>query len=255
MHLTDKEIDQLEAYWNDKLDKAAREQLEKRMASDPQFNMAAESWRQIIQEGFQPTSEELVFREKIKSQLHAFEKKMNGSDEPGDPGVGNRNPWILWIAAAATFLLILYFVGGRLFQRNSTLIADMEVPGRENATLSHERTAGEEAYDAQQYGQAWRLLKEEVATSEDSLKLLYAGIAALKAGEPGEATPLLQSISESLEWEDYHEAIWYYLAIAYAENDQISKALNLLEQVVEKNGPYKQKANKIINELEGQVDE
>ena len=54
MNLSEKDIFQLEALWQNSLDPSEKEALEKRLQEDAEFHQAAEDWKLIVKEGFLP---------------------------------------------------------------------------------------------------------------------------------------------------------------------------------------------------------
>ena len=107
--------------------------------------------------------------------------------------IKNRS-YMLPLAIAASILLIGVLTWQWIYtpttSKTSNYFAHLN---RDSANLSDGKTAGERAYDQQEYAKAWPLLVEEIKAPNDSLNMLYAGVAALGAGQPEKAITLLEN--------------------------------------------------------------
>ena len=250
MELSLEEITLLEAYWEGTLNAQDRILLEDRLKNDIAFNIEVREWQVIFQKGMQPTQSELKLRTELKSQLNEIEASLPPLNVKGISRIFSLTRLTIYSIAASLLILIVasFFIINAFKSSDNIPYLEMNV-----ATLSSNNlTPGTIAYGKKQYAKAWPILIQEIQSENDELNYLYAGIAALKAGQPEKAIDFLKKIQTSQEWIDYHPASSYYLAHGYIELNQFEKAAQLLVdlQSNHSNSKYAKLAKALLEEME-----
>ncbi len=252
MKLSEKDIVKLEALWQGTLDPKGQAELERQLEEDAAFQQAAEEWKLIVNEGFLPPQEELEEQEEIKRrmQTYAEEDELRANSKPEAKPFRLRRLYI-GLAAAAVLLLLLWLGPLRRILGPSSPADDFfaHLP-RDNANLSDPGDAGRQAYDQKNYTKAYTALLQDVAAGGDSLNLIYAGVAAIGSGQAEKAIPILESLLDANNWQLYQSEIGWYLALAYAYDEQDEKAVNLLEEIAEQGGEYSVQAKDLLITLQ-----
>ena len=245
MELSEQDLELLEAYYQGSLSKEEVRTLEKRMEADSAFQEEAREWLFILAEGFQPTSNELERRTTLKSKLEAIEAGMSSQGKPTSISM-HASMWKIAMAACLVLIVGLYFV----FNSQEKEWDIPHLPIENAAVLSTQLSPGEQAYEAKNYDKAWPLLVEEIQSPNDSLNMLYAGVAALQAGEPGKALEYLGYIVRSPEWIDYRPEADWYRALSYLVLDDWETAKIVLEQISQDpQHPYYEEAKERIGTI------
>ncbi|MEM7369480.1 MAG: hypothetical protein AAF587_12835 [Bacteroidota bacterium] len=230
MQLSDQDMMQLEAYWNDTLPVAEREMLERKLTNNPAFKEAAEAWQYIVQDGFTPTQKELDARQTLRQQLQSFESNLPAALESSSRSISR--PLILGMGAVAAVVALLFLFNSLRPDLEESRIDELIVylPPNNQTYSNTWDSAGMEAYKKKDYPLAVEILSQAV-TLEDSLYLLYAGIAALQIDQTKKAITFLNYIASSEDWEAYHDHAQWYLALAYAKSREWDKTDSLLHEI------------------------
>jgi len=257
MNLSEKDIFQLEALWQNSLDPSEKEALEKRLQEDAEFHQAAEDWKLIVKEGFLPPKEERKELAEIKTRMLGYAEASEASpkQEKEKEQKTERKPIIrrlyIGLAAAAALLLLLWLgpLKGLLLPDSPTDQFFAHLP-RDNANLSGDGETGQQAYDRKAYKKAYPALLEEVAAGGDSLSIIYAGVAAIGSGQAEKAIPLLEPLLSSENWRLYGAEISWYLALAYVDQQRLEEANKLLLIIAQTDGPYSAQAKELMQQIQ-----
>ncbi len=257
MNLSETDIFQLEALWQNSLDPSEKEALEKRLQEDAEFQKAAENWKLIVTKGFLPPTEEQKELAEIKARMLGYAEVSEASPKPEQEKEQKteRKPIIrrlyIGLAAAAALLLLLWLgpLQGLLLPDSPTDQFFAHLP-RDNANLSGDGETGQQAYDRKAYKKAYPALLEEVEAGGDSLSIIYAGVAAIGSGQAEKAIPLLEPLLSSENWRLYEAEISWYLALAYVDQQQWEQANTLLLAIAQTDGPYSAQAKELIQQIQ-----
>lgn len=259
MNLSERDIFQLEALWQNSLDPSEKEALEKRLQEDAEFHKAAADWKLIVTEGFLPPTAEQKELAEIKARVLGYAETSEISPEKEKEKEkiekSERKPIIrrlyIGLAAAAALLLLLWLgpLKGLLLPDNPSEQFFAHLP-RDNANLSGDGETGQQAYDRKAYKKAYTALLEEVAAGGDSLNIIYAGVAAIGSSQAEKAIPLLEPLLSSENWQLYQAEISWYLALAYVDQQQWEQATKLLQTIDQANGPYSTQAKELIQDIQ-----
>ncbi len=257
MNLSETDIFQLEALWQNSLEPSEKEALEKRLREDADFHKAAEDWKLIVTEGFLPPTEEQKELAEIKARMLGYAEKGEAIavDKKEKAEKVGRKPIIrrlyLGLAAAAALLLLLWLGPLKeLLLPNSPSEQFFAHLPRDNANLSGDGESGQQAYDRKAYKKAYTALIEEVAAGGDSLNIIYAGVAAIGSGQAEKAIPLLEPLLSAKNWQLYEAEIRWYLALAYVDQQKWEQATKLLQAIGQASGPYSAQAKKLIQDIQ-----
>lgn len=250
MKLSEEDIIKLEAMWQGALDSTAQAALEKQLQEDPDFQQAAEEWKLIITEGFLPPEEEQQERAEIKQRLLQYASDSEITSTVAEPHKEQRPIRMrrLYIGLAAAIILVLLWLGplGRILGPSSPADNFFAHLPRDNANLSDPGDVGKQAYDQKTYKKAYLALLQDVATSGDSLNLIYASVAAIGSAQAEKAIPILEPLLDATNWQLYRSEIGWYLALAYVYEGQNDQAINLLEKMAGKDGEYSTEARALL---------
>jgi len=257
MNLSETDIFQLEALWQNSLDPSEKEALEKRLQDDAEFQKAAEDWKLIVTKGFLPPTEEQKELAEIKARMLGYAEVSEASpkQEKEKEQKTERKPIIrrlyIGLAAAAALLLLLWLgpLKGLLLPDSPTDQFFAHLP-RDNANLSGDGETGQQAYDRKAYKKAYPALLEEVAAGGDSLNIIYAGVAAIGSGQAEKAIPLLEPLLLAENWQLYEAEIRWYLALAYVDQEQWEQANKLLLVIDQTEGPYSIQAKELMQQIQ-----
>lgn len=257
MNLSETDIFQLEALWQNSLESSEKEALEKRLQEDTEFQKAAADWKLIVTEGFLPPTGEQKELAEIKARMLGYAEKDEAiaEGEQEKEVKSERKPIIrrlyIGLAAAAALLLLLWLgpLKGLLFPNSPSEQFFAHLP-RDNANLSGDGETGQQAYDRKAYKKAYTALLAEIAAGGDSINIIYAGVAAIGSGQPEKAIPLLEPLLSSENWRLYEAEISWYLALAYVEEEQWEQAERLLQAIDQASGPYSVQAKALIQDIQ-----
>ncbi len=251
MKLSEEDIIKLEAFWQGTLDANEQAELERQLQEDEAFQEAAEEWKLIVNEGFLPPQEELEEQEEIKRRMQAYAKEPEAETTTESKARPFRlRRLYIGLAAAAALLLLLWFGPlGRILGPSSPADEFFAHLPRDNANLSDPGDAGKQAYDQQTYRKAYTALLQDVASSGDSLNLIYASVAAIGSGQAEKAIPILEPLVGANNWQLYQSEIAWYLALAYVYEERDEQAINLLEKMVDTGREYSSEAQALLATL------
>ena len=244
MELTNKDIEQLEALWAGQLGDEERLILEKRLETDKDFQLEAQRMR-LVTEGLLA-----VNRQQMRQQLQDLEATAPPLVRPF-----KLRPVILWALGAAATLLIGFFIAQSVFSKGK-----IETPPLAFEAYPHDRiTMGSSEntqelvkyayieYDKKAYKSAAVLLEKLYTTHQDTLSLLYAGIAFVGANDNEKGRQCLTQFNTLNA--DYADVVRWYEALSYVASDK-ETAVKLLTLLKERGEPYyKNKAGDLLKTL------
>ena len=220
---------QIEAYYDGSLTAAEAAALRKRLRNDPQLAAIAAEWETVHRHGLLGPAGGTEERERLR-RIFAEEEARHAPITATRRTMGRQ--WWLIAAAVALLLIAGYWLFGQPSPAEQLARERFAWLPRQEATLgpADDAQRGLLAYDRQQYAEAYPLLRDGVANGVlDSVNLLYAGVAALGAGEAGEARALLTALLDTGRYPYEEEDLRYYLALAALREDDVVGARGYLE--------------------------
>ena len=254
MELTDKDVEILSAFSEKTLPEADRLLLENRLATDAEFNKAANEYWAVA------SALNLIEKRQKRTDL----LKATNAEMPPITDIEIKNtatvsnakavPMWRWFAVAATFVLgtfaLWQLVGTE--KKLSPIVAEVfePYPALGITKGDDEKTVRLEAlkyYATKDYSRAIPLLEKAFAVEKDSFLLFYKGIALIGNGESAQAISCLTVLQTSEVVPA--ELVDWYLALAYVESGQKGKALILLKKVANTEGVNREKAVMLLGRL------
>ena len=110
---------------------------------------------------------------------------------------------------------------------------DSQLMSRGEETISPELTSAMEAYQSKDYATA--LQRFNAIPQMDENYLIYKAICLLETDKTKDAIALLEELVGNGEGTEYYQQACWYLALAYLNNHEDDKALELLNPFYEKN--------------------
>ncbi len=235
---SDKEI-LIQRYFENNLDYHQKQKFEELMATDPEFN-AEVNFQQKVKKAI-----ELKEISSLKSHLQSIDASKKISS--------------LWWYAAASVLLLLgitwWISSPGHLKTNQFYTAYFEPYPNVVAPLVRSNQGDEELasrafafYDQGLYGESAVAFEQLYRESRENYALLYQAISLMADGHTEKAIPLL----EGQDWSEaptYTSVASWYLALAYLNNQQASKAEPLLQNVADSDHNLSIPAKKILEEL------
>lgn len=220
---------QLEAYYDGELTAEETTRLRERLATEPELAARVARWEAVHRHGLLAPPSAAEEQQKLRQKLGTFEAELQG----GEAQVRSLPVRRWWLVAASILLLLL---AGYWWLQRPTATEQLaeeyfEWLPRQEAMLgpAEDAAAGLLAYDRQQYEQAYPLLIQGVANGVlDSVNLLYAGVAALGAGEPEVAQSSLRELLDTGRYPLEEAESRYYLALATLRSGDRQAARNEL---------------------------
>lgn len=261
--LDEKDLDRVDAYHRGELSATEEAELRERIGQDPGF---AEIVRQqeILLRALEPTPEELAERAAFRSsflerqQLRKNASPVQGARTPGPLPAKIRPLLTRWLAGAAAMLLIGlagYWASSKVLRTD--VPAQAAVPyftplnrlgGRMGSTpIAEEQLAiAYKAYDTGDYATAAPLLNSPALIAADSLNLLFGAVANLGLGNAEAAANTLESLRRTRFYLPNQAEIDFYLALAYLNNGEREKGLELLRTTSLLPGIYGEEAGEVL---------
>ena len=132
----------------------------------------------------------------------------------------------------------------KLFETYYTpLEYDSQLMARGDDTISPELTSAMEAYQNKDYATALRSFN--AMSKVDENYLIYKSICLLETDKTKDAIALLEELVGNGEGTEYYQQACWYLALAYLNNHEDDKALELLNPFYEKNENIKSLINSL----------
>ena len=248
MELTNKDIEQLEALWAGQLEESERLTVEQRLALDSEFRSEANKMR-LVTEGLQALN-----LQQMRQRLQGIEATL----PPPSPPFNLRRV-ILWTLGAAAALGLGYFILKSVSTNTKKQQAVEQAPIAFEA-YQHDRISmgvqqsGKElvqkaytTYDSKDYKTAAPLLEKLYTEHQDTLSLLYAGIAFVGANQAVKGRECLTKFNTLNA--DYGDVVRWYEALSYVSSDK-ETAIKLLTRLKEQGEPYyKNKAADLLKTL------
>jgi tetratricopeptide (TPR) repeat protein len=245
MELTDKDIQQIEAYWQEQLSETERLAFENRLESDLVFRQEAIKMH-LITEGL-----DVLKKRQLRQRLQELDATLPPIDPPNSMG------WlkivlVVLALALATFSVWYFMIRAEKSKISGPIAAVFEPYPALGITMGDdEKTVRLEAlkkYAKKDYKNAIPLLDKAFAVEKDSLLLFYKGIAHIGDGESSKAIPLLENLKTSSLMSP--DTVEWFLALAYLETNQKDKATIILKKVANtEGGKYQAKATELIQKM------
>lgn len=231
----------IERYFENSLSPKELKEFEKLMTIDAEFSTEVD---------FQKRLKTAIFHEE-RSNLKAHLQSLDNPTKTYD--------FRWWYAAAGVVFLIglSWFVHSIIDSQPSQLYAAYFEPYpnvvspkvRGNATSEEDlKSKAFHLYDQAQYVEAALAFEKLYRNNEQDYAALYQAISLMASGKPNEAIPLL----EQMEWTEeavYVEVAYWYLALAYLDNQQVAKSRLLLEKVIQRNHHLANPAKQLLDKL------
>lgn len=148
-----------------------------------------------------------------------------------------KRSWRVWYATAAAVLMLV--TAGLLWRSVNSSVEFEDYFAHFNQLVSFRGEAGNkgiEAYSRKNYEEAFQLLNAlEKPELSDELKF-YLGVSALGSNHESEAITVFTELGIERSGRYYQQIRWY-LALAYWKNENVIKAISLLEGI--EKGQYK----------------
>lgn len=243
MELTTKDIEQLEALWAGQLTESERLSVEKRLETDADFRLEANRIKLVTEYLHALSLKEM--RQRLKDiEVH----------QPAIVRPFKLRPIIIWALGAAAILLIGYLINPSIFTTRKTeppiafeayphdrISMGVQEQGRE--LVQHAYTT----YDKKDFKTAAPLLEKLYTDHQDTLSLLYAGIAFVGANQGEKGRQCLTQFNTLNA--DYADVVRWYQALSYVSSDK-EMAIKLLTLLKERGEPYyKTKATDLLKTL------
>ncbi|MEM1217017.1 MAG: hypothetical protein AAGJ82_15085 [Bacteroidota bacterium] len=258
MNLTNRDEERLIAYHNQTLRAAAAAELKERIATDPDFRATVQEWEATWIVGMSVPDEIQAARAAKKDLLRQLEKSYE------TPPATTK--WWPWLVAAAllsaglmTWLSYNSTAPTPTKPENTTPTAGDEAEvvyafeSRYLEPLEYEfsdlgtEEEGISYYENGDYEQAWPLLLKNITTTADSLRFLYAGIAALETGNGTVAVAALQHLYDAPGFEFCQHHVYWYLALAQLQVGDEAAAEQLLRSIISNDWSRKEVAAELLN--------
>lgn len=253
-------VSQIEAYYAGELTpgevSALRDQLN---GGTPDLTTAVARHEALYRQGLQPDRPALVERARLRESLRKLEEEWAPaaiSERPATAPRARRPRLPVWLLIAACLLLLP--LGWWLLRQPDPAVQlardNFRWLPRQEALLGPGDASpdGQSLYDLQEYDEAYPRLRDAVAAGEiDRVNLLYAGVAALGAGQPSEARQLLQGLLESGDYPLEEAALRYYLALAELQLGQTAAAEEQLRAVPDNDPELYRQAGRLLQAIQG----
>ena len=253
-HIPSQLLAQLEDYYDGTLPAAEANRLRSQLRKDPALAAAVAEWEAVYRHGLRrpPPADDAALL--LRERFAALEAELPRPSAAEPPPTRRRPPRGIWLIAAT--ILLVFGLGWWLFRgsppaeqlaRNSFTWLP-----RQEATLSpaEDAQAGLRAYDRQDYATAYPLLLDGVAAGElDSINLLYAGVAALGAGEVATAQTALLEVLDTERYPLAEPEIRYYLGLAYLQDGDTDAGTRVLQTVAQTENSFAERARKVLQAL------
>lgn len=247
----EQDLQLIEAYLSDELDKAQRSAFESRLVNDADF---AEIFKR------ERSMRAFLVKDNNKDQLVPKLENFGDKyfDEKAIPeakvlDMGNRRIWRLLAVAATVALLVLAL---RFFLFQPTLYEQYAAHTPISLVVKSENVAyaaeAESAFNQGNYQDALELLDQYLLTTPNDTKALLAkGISALELERYEEARNIFNQIytSGNTTFKDY--GAWY-LALLNIKQSKLQEALPYLEQIPASTTDLYPKAQQLINKIQKQ---
>lgn len=163
-------------------------------------------------------------------------------------------PWVLPIAAAITLAII---AGGYFWQMagtDSLTIEHVALGGPSKGEKTAEESKALKAYDQQDYSRAKQLFYEIPDDEKSDKELFYNAMTLLllnqQEAHPDDLTQAIQYLEQlSKGHGNYKEMAEWYLALAYLAKGDEDRAKVLLNEIAQNPHPYSEEAKKKLKQL------
>jgi tetratricopeptide (TPR) repeat protein len=245
MKLLDKDLEQLEAYYNKTLPEKERQAFENRLASDKEFEQAVLEYQKITKALYAiKRGKRLDFLKEIDSQMPPIPQ----------PKVINMKRMLAIAATVLVGALALWQVIN-LNTHQSELKAYFKPYSSHASTkgieVEDKQTLAYRAYDNGDYAKAIPLFKSAFAESPNTMLLFFEGVSQVGSGQSEAAIMNLEKLigSELAP----QEILPYYLGLAYADKNQLEKAVAALKKASDTEGGHQQAAKDALIFVESKI--
>lgn len=247
--MTNQNEEQIDAYLMGKLSETDRQQFEAVLKEDAALATAVAERKELVglieHIGDQKLQERL---KKVAEEYHAQQQKVV-------PLKRTRLSWIAAVAAGVALLIAAYLLVPRNASPQELYASYYETYPLQGVARSEQLDSStlfqqvRQYYPSGQYEQVLPLLDTIYQQTEDSRWLVMKANALMQVENYQEAVTTLLPLAENndLLYED--QARWY-LALAYLQTDQITKAKAQLSQLVNSSATFKsQEAAQLLKDL------
>lgn len=248
MVLTDKDLAQIEDYFNDSLAEIDKNAFDMRLKTDAAFKKAVMSYQATLSVlNTVRTGKQKTFLKEIEATMPPFQLQK--------PVRRFQTTW--WAMAAVGIALISVCIW--VFSPDNEGGVKLKSPvaeyfeaypalgitrGDETKDVVHEALR---AYTEKDFKKSIPLLEQSFQINKDSLLIFYKGIAYLGNGQAAEAETILVNMQTSGKVPT--ESVVWYLALTYIELGQKEKAVILLKKTANTEGGYQAKAQSLLGRL------
>ncbi len=170
--------------------------------------------------------------------------------------------WLYWTVSSAAVVLFAILIGSNYYQNNfnqQTYLAyyqpledDTGIHRGSDSTSDNDLVAidnGLKQYHEKNYSDALQTFSQ-VSNHYQYSVTVYRAVCMLEIGQTKEAISILENAIKSYGegWEYYQDARWY-LALAYLKNNDRKKTINLLNEIIDENKVYAEKAYELLRVL------
>lgn len=252
MYNFEKDIELIKKYFDRKLTEREKEEIEKRMEGDIDFQEIFEDYQHIKK------AMQVHHRQKLKEDLQVM-----AQNTPLSLGDGTQRKYLvsksyLFIAAAGITALLMISVlfviphqlnSNRLFSSYYEPYPNYEEETKRGNTTSSLYRQAFYQYTLRNYKEAIKLFQEIL--EEDPSKVVvqfYLANAYLASGEVFNAVRLFQELLREPDFR-FKEATEWYLALAYLKNQDFEKSQKLLKKIAQSKSFYHIKARHLLVEF------
>lgn len=254
--------EQIDRFLSGEMDKEEKTAFEQQMENDQELREEVELSRHIIH-AFRYEGEQKAI-DAIRSIPEDALEKLTAS--LGTKGKKKKHSLIIWmsVAAAAAVVCILLYIETRpqyttydLYARYYATQPYETYPSRGGDELTIEEKKkiqqARKLYEQKEYAQALAIYNQLLTGKPDPKSLpeeihFYTAISRFETGDPDGAIEELTRLASSAQSDFQDEALWN-LAFIYLKDNQRGKAKDCLQQLIEKDNDYTDKAKDIMDLL------
>lgn len=220
MGLTNKDIEQLEAYWADALPDAEIASVQEKLRKDEVFKVEADSLKTTI------TGLHLLREKKVRSYLTDIEKTLPPVD------VKKRSRWWKFLLLGLIMVILLGLLIWPPVKKKTKEQALFEKYFEPYEYLGQTLSQVDEVYPFYvngDFAKAIPLLEKRFEETKDTLTYFYLAEAYLGNGEGEKAISILEELKNSKN--SPREFVLIHLALIYLDSNKIEKAISNLELI------------------------
>lgn len=248
MELKAREVDELLAYWDNKLPADAQINISERLRTDPDFRQAADETQLLVYAlraaRARQTSHSLsAFRAGLPPLEEASMSGRVAHKSLPDQPLLRRYRSVIWSLAAALAGILVFWLATRM--PADTYDSGDVARDYFNSGAGLQRKSGDDdaAYRRAirlctegQYGKALPIFRQQFEKERDTSLLLQMGIAAMGAGQYDQAAGYLEAAGKHIELKT--KASWYLALTLLERPSDHARAIQILQGLVAEGGKY-----------------